>query len=184
MTQALSLLSAGLMALVPLLLVFGLHWLEAREIAAAFALLALLRWRLTPAGSPAAQLVPAALLALALVVLASDNPAWFRYYPVAINGALLLLFGASLQRGPSLIERIARLREPDLPPEAVRYTRRVTQIWCLFFLLNGAAALYTALACSLQTWALYNGGIAYLLMGLLFAGEFCLRQQLRRQHPS
>ena len=33
----------------------------------------------------------------------------------------------------SAIERIARLQHPDLPPEGVVYTRRVTQIWCVFF---------------------------------------------------
>ena len=182
MTRALSAISWSLMALVPLLLVYGLRWLSAREIAALFALLAALRWRLATSDNPSARLVPGALLALAVMVLLSDNPMWFRYYPVAINSALLLLFGASLRRGPSLIESIARLREPERPPAAVQYTRRVTQAWCLFFLLNGGAALYTALACSMEVWALYNGGIAYLLMGLLFAGEFCLRQQLRRNY--
>ena len=96
---------------------------------------------------------------------------------------MLALFAASLYRPPSLIERLARLREPDLPPEGVRYTRRVTQLWCLFFVLNGSVALYTALFTSLATWTLYNGFIAYLLMGTLFAVELLCRTHLRKRQP-
>ena len=63
------------------------------------------------------------------------------YYPVLVNAILLAVFAASLWRPPTVIERIARLREPDLPPAAVVYTRRVTIVWSVFFALNGAAAL-------------------------------------------
>jgi len=36
----------------------------------------------------------------------------------------------------------------------------------------------TARFASLQTWTLYNGLIAYLLMGVLFGGEWLLRRRL------
>ena len=32
-----------------------------------------------------------------------------------------------------MIERFARIREPNLSMQAVSYTRRVTQVWCVFF---------------------------------------------------
>ncbi len=97
------------------------------------------------------------------------------YYPVLVNSALFVLFTVSLVRPPSVIERIARLRDPELPPAAVVYTRRVTIVWTVFFALNGATALYTALFTPLETWALYNGLIAYVLIGTLFAVEFAIR---------
>ncbi len=62
------------------------------------------------------------------------------------------------------------------PPEW-RYTRRVTQVWCGFFVLNGGLALCTALWASDAGWALYNGLVAYVLMGLLFAGEWLVRRR-------
>jgi uncharacterized membrane protein len=74
---------------------------------------------------------------------------------------------------------LARLREPDLPPHAVVYVRRVTQVWCGFFLLNGSVALATALWASERVWALYNGLIAYLLIGTLFAVEWLVRQRVK-----
>ena len=47
------------------------------------------------------------------------------------------LFGLSLKFGPPLVERLARLQEPELPEHAVRYTRQVTAVWAGFFLANG-----------------------------------------------
>nr|WP_095925205.1 hypothetical protein [Rahnella victoriana] len=101
------------------------------------------------------------------------------YYPVAVNGILLGLFLSSLYGRQSLVERLARLSEPDLPPEGVIYTRRVTQVWCVFFLCNGAFALYTCLKGDMALWALYNGGISYLLIGLLMGMEWIVRKRLR-----
>jgi uncharacterized membrane protein len=85
---------------------------------------------------------------------------------------------------PSLIERLARRQERNFPPAAVAYTRRVTQVWCGFFAVNGAVALYTAFYASTAQWSLYNGFVAYLLMGILFAGEYCARIVFKRRHGS
>jgi uncharacterized membrane protein len=103
-----------------------------------------------------------------------------KLYPVLVNVALLGAFAYSLIFPPSMIERFARMREPDLPPEAIGYTRRVTQIWCGFFSVNGAIALMTTLWATPATWMLYNGLIAYLMMGLLFAGEHVFRWHFKR----
>ena len=68
----------------------------------------------------------------------------------------------------------------DRPPghAASRYTRRVTLAWCAFFVVNGAIAAWTAVYSSREAWVLYNGVIAYLAMGTLFAGERLLRRRL------
>ena len=113
---------------------------------------------------------------LAASTAVSNSELLLRLYPAAVNLGMLLLFGASLRFPPSMIERFARLGETDLPPAAIAYTRRVTQIWCAFFVGNGAFAIYTALFASRDDWALYNGLIAYLLMGALFAGEWLFRR--------
>ena len=105
-----------------------------------------------------------------------------RLYPVLVNGVLLFVFAFSLWRPPSVVERLARLREPDLPPSGVRYTRQVTGVWCAFFVFNGAMAGCTAIWGSDQQWALYNGLIAYVLMGAMFAGEYLLRLRFKRLH--
>ncbi|NWD50953.1 hypothetical protein [Pseudomonas gingeri] len=108
-----------------------------------------------------------------------NNPSLLRWYPVLISGFMLGLFGLSLKFGPPVAERLARLSEPELPEVAIRYTRRVTQVWSLFFLCNGLLAAALTLWAPLSWWTLYNGLIAYGLMGLLFAIEWLIRQRVR-----
>ena len=123
-------------------------------------------------------------VAMAVALLAAAS-AWFdgwaplKLYPVVVNLALLVAFAASLRRGPSAIERLARLREPSLPPAAVAYTRRVTQVWCVFFAANAAISAATAVWADAAGWALYNGVVAYVAMGALMGGEWLVRRRVR-----
>jgi uncharacterized membrane protein len=124
-------------------------------------------------------LVPVGGIALALWSLLRATPDAMLYYPVLVNAALLAVFGYSLLRPPTVIERIAQVTDAPRTPEGIRYTRRVTIAWVVFFLVNGGIALYTALLTSLNTWALYNGFIAYLLIAALFGGEWLIRGRVR-----
>ncbi len=170
----------------PFLVYFGLTYVDARGLALVLIGLAAARLAILGRheGAPpllwVLALTFAAVVPIALLVLVSGSPDHLRFYPVAINAAMLLLFGVTLLRPPSMIERLARLAEPHLPAGAVRYTRLVTQVWCGFFLLNGGIALYTALFTDLGVWTLYNGMIAYLLMALLFLGEVLVRRRVQR----
>jgi uncharacterized membrane protein len=180
-----ALLRAPLWFVYPLTIYFGLQLLEPRYVAMVLAAMLLLRWRRDAgrffAGLNAIHLaVIGALAGLAVVTMLTNSELLLRLYPAAMSLGFLLVFGLSLRFPPSMIERFARLHEPDLPPAGVRYTRRVTQVWCVFFVANGGIALWTALEASRETWELYNGLIAYLLMGILFAGEWLVR---RRLHP-
>ncbi|MDV5036563.1 COG4648 family protein [Vibrio diabolicus] len=106
---------------------------------------------------------------------------WLQFYPVVVNVCMLCVFGLSLKQPQSIIERLARLQEPNLPASGVAYTRKVTMVWCVFFTLNAAVALYTCFL-PVKIWTLYNGLISYLLAGGLFAGEWIVRQFVRKEH--
>lgn len=120
------------------------------------------------------------VLLYSLYLALAGTPHTLRWYPVLVSTVLLVVFGFSLWRGPSLIERLARLREPALPPRAVHYTRQVTKVWCVFLLVNGSVAAATAAWAPWSVWTLYNGLISYVLMGTLFAVEWLVRQRVRR----
>lgn len=105
------------------------------------------------------------------------------YYPVVVNITLLGVFGYSLYRPPTMIERFARLQQPDLTPFGQRYTFRVTQIWCLFFIINGSIALFSVLWGDMVLWAWWNGFISYLLIGCLLVGEWLIRKRVQRLDP-
>ncbi|GAA5215096.1 hypothetical protein GCM10025776_10280 [Corallincola platygyrae] len=109
-----------------------------------------------------------------------DSPQMLKFYPVVVNLCMFAVFAYSLYSPPSMIERLARLREPELPNEAIQYTRKVTWIWVAFFVLNGMVALWTATYASMATWTLYNGLIAYFMMGVLLVGEICYRRWVLR----
>jgi uncharacterized membrane protein len=101
------------------------------------------------------------------------------YYPVLVNAIFLLAFATSLFQSQTLVERLARRLDPELPPEGVRYTRKVTLAWCAFFIVNGGIACWTTTQ-PMSVWALYNGLIAYVAMGAMFGGEWLIRRHVMR----
>ncbi|MEN4922301.1 hypothetical protein ABE485_26780 [Achromobacter spanius] len=144
-------------------------------LALPLALLWLARGLTARAAQPGDRLLPACALAFCAILALLNSQEWLRWYPVLVNGMMLAVFGLSLRAGQPVVERLARLRHPDLPPEGVRYTRNVTRAWCLFFLLNGTVAAGLAAWGPWSWWMAYNGGASYVLMGLLIAGEWLLR---------
>lgn len=121
--------------------------------------------------------IPAAIITLAGLSAALDSPTLLLITPVLISLALLFTFGVSLRAGATpMIENFARLQEPDLSRDELAWCRQITVLWCGFFVVNGALALVLALAAPMAWWAVYTGGIAYVLMGVLFAGELVFRK--------
>lgn len=121
-----------------------------------------------------------------MLAIASLGESWLplKLYPVMVSALLLGVFGASLLKPPTVIERIARIRDPQLPLRAVAYARNVTLVWCGFFACNGLLALATVLWGSDESWLLYNGLLAYLLMGTVFGAEWLVRRRVRARIAS
>ncbi|MBK8158055.1 MAG: hypothetical protein IPK59_04480 [Rhodospirillaceae bacterium] len=102
-------------------------------------------------------------------------------YPALLSLIIASAFGTSLWHPPSLIERLARFKDPDLTPAGQAYCRKVTWVWTLWLLLNAAIAAVLALWASLALWTLWTGLISYLFFGVLFLGEVVLRPWLQRR---
>lgn len=171
------LLVAGL--LYPFAVYYGMAHLSPRLFAAVLGGLWLAR-ALTQRGKPGGRWMAVCALGFCLLLGLAGTPALLRWYPVLVSGMFLALFGLSLWVGPPLVERLARLREPELPAVAVRYTRKVTQVWAGFFLANGLVVVGLNVYAPLSWWTLYTGLISYALIGLLFAAEWLVRQRVRR----
>ena len=122
------------------------------------------------------------LAAILAVVSLSQSMSLMYWYPVLINGLLLVLFGGSLWSKQTVVERLARLQEPDLPEYGVRYTRRVTQVWCVFFSFNIAVCSAFIFTQQYDYWAYYSGVISYFLMGALMLVEFCIRHYVKQRY--
>ncbi|MCO8060052.1 MULTISPECIES: hypothetical protein [Acinetobacter] len=109
---------------------------------------------------------------------------WLKLYPVFMSLGALFIFAGTLIKPPSMIERFARLVEPELPSEGVRWTYQVTKVWCVFFGINAVIALITVFFAPMEIWVLYNGLISYLLMGILLIAEFILRKRHQQRHQT
>lgn len=128
-------------------------------------------------------LLPATLLGgLAIVIsLFTDTDIGFKLYPLMVNVAMFAVFAYSYFKPPTVIETFARLQDPNLPDHALSYIRKVTLVWCGFFIMNASISLYTALYSSFKVWTLYNGFIAYILIGSVAAIEFVVRLFVQRK---
>ena len=96
--------------------------------------------------------------------------------PVLIHTSMLLVFYGTLRTESSLIERFARLDFPVLPPGIAEYCRKVTWVWTGFFAINIVFCTALAIWADDALWALYNGGIIYLLLGLMMVSEYAYRR--------
>jgi len=113
------------------------------------------------------------------VSAALDGRVAAKIYPFALSLAAAYAFGNSLRKPPSLIERIARMGEPDMPAAGQTYCRIVTLIWTVWLVVNAAIAALLAIRASEEAWALWTGFLAYLIMGVLFGGEMLIRSRVR-----
>jgi uncharacterized membrane protein len=163
----------------PFMVYWGLQNYDAKLLLPLLLIILALRW-LTGAGVAEHKVVVVTLLGIVIIALVWGSQLSLKFYPVLMNLGFLTLFAGSLLTPTTIVERLARIKEPDLPPEAIVYTRKVTQIWSMFFLFNGIAAAITALWASDEVWMLYNGFIAYLLIGVLAGGEWLVRQRVKR----
>jgi len=164
--------------LYPVAVYIGIQYLEPREIGIILLGLLILRLFLMQSSrsdKKYSQLLMFAGIAFCILAVWSNNLITLRFYPVLLNFSLFVVFAGSLFYPPPVIERLARLQHPDLPEQGVRYTRKVTQVWCVFFVCNGLIATVTAVWSSFAWWSLYNGFISYILMGLLMGIEYLVR---------
>lgn len=138
------------------------------------------------------------MLSSALFLLAGilcfvfNKKIFLKLYSVVISATMLFVFGSSLFFKPNIIFRFACLGDKSVKgssfePQVNSYCKKVTVVWCVFFVLNGSVSAFTALhdfgsdALNDKIWSVYNGGISYILMGLLFAVEFFVRKMVDKK---
>lgn len=175
----------SLFVLYPFLVYFGLQAFQPSVIAGFLLVLTVFRFLLTKedkSGKNDAGMSLYWLAAAALVIIVtflSGSKLGLFLYPLLVNLAFFTFFTISLYHPPTVIERIARRQRSDFPERAVFYTRKVTQAWCIFFVLNGSLSLMSIFH-SETWWMLYNGFISYILIGLMLGGEYLVRMRVMK----
>jgi intracellular septation protein A len=127
-------------------------------------------------------------LGIGVLCLLTNSLVILKLYPVLMNVLFLFAFGLTLFQGPPMIYRFAVLADKSIPKSMgekriAEYCRKVTIVWVLFFVFNGAMALLTILSGSDALWSGYNGGVSYILIGTLFGVEFLVRKKVQKNMP-
>lgn len=197
MKAVLATLTIALVVLYPVAIWIGLTHFSARVVGLSIlALLVPALWarfrRASRADLVAVSRVPLAIFAVVMLGVIFDDGRFVLAMPVLVSVVLLVTFGSSLFGEHTIIERFARMQEarlagPDAPPPEltaaqIAHCRQVTWAWSIFFVLNAAVAGLLALFAPISWWAAYSGGIAYGLMGVMFAVEYLLRQYRFRRY--
>lgn len=164
----------------PFLIYFGLSHFNSSIVMIVLVTLLVARWLMVKQ-SAARNIILVSILAMLVATYLLGSKLGLKIYPVAVNISMLILFAASLTMKQTVIEKLARIKEPDLPLSGVNYTRKVTYVWCVFFLINGAISLVTALWASNEIWLFYNGFLAYLMIGSLMVLEWLIRPIAKRK---
>ena len=134
--------------------------------------------------------VPAAFIVIGIAICyftllnLADSVFVLKLYPMFFSLALLGLFGFTLIRPPSMIERLARGLGMSVSERGIGYTRIVTLVWCVFFAINALVSGLVAVYGTIGEWTFYNGFLSYLIVGLLFAGEYAFRHFYKRRGTS
>jgi len=128
------------------------------------------------------------LLVLGGLCLVINSAIILKLYPLLMNILFLSAFGSTLFFPPTMIFRFATMQDKSIKgslneKRVAAYCRKVTCVWCGFFVFNGSIAAWTIFSGSDVQWSFYNGLISYILIGTLFVGEFMVRKMVQKKMP-
>jgi len=115
-------------------------------------------------------------LLLIVLLLITNRPFFLKLYPVLMNSGVALLFLLSLKDRP-LIASFAEKMGYKITPDVLAYTQKATLGWGIFMSFNTLFSVIT-LFTSDFIWAIYNGFIAYILIGFFFLIELYCRRRM------
>jgi len=104
-----------------------------------------------------------------------------KFYPVLMNFIFFCVFFSSIFAKETVIQKIARFTDGKLDEPVFTYTKNLTYVWIVFLFINFLISL-RSLFMSDEFWALYNGCISYILVGIMFGSELIVRYFFKKRH--
>jgi uncharacterized membrane protein len=130
-------------------------------------------------------IVAFAILSAAIVTLGYFGLTLYLLYipPALIPFGLLVIFGRTLLPGcEPLITAIGEAARGPLSSAMRIYTKWLTRLWCLVFLVMTVWAIILPFLQQPTLWSWVTNIMSYGLVGSLFVGEFILRKHLFPEH--
>jgi len=173
-------LDAVVLILYPVIVVVGMTYLGVRWTA--LIILVLLGRRiigLVLSNKEGTRIILYQAIAMAAIVgiaAASKSPFALRIAPFMISLTFITVFASSM-RGVPIIERFARLADPNLSEAEVRYCRKLTKAWMGVLVANSALVFSAAFVEDKILWTVLVGPVSYALLGAAFVVEYPYRKR-------
>jgi len=132
------------------------------------------------------QMVGAGLVAMAAIgltldfysVLLTRLDVIYLIQHLTVNTTLCWFFLQTLCAGHTpIITVIARAIHSDMPDSIVRYTRKVTLAWAIFFALQVLCSLLIFIWASIHTWSVFANILHWPMIILMFVAEYIFRKR-------
>jgi len=132
------------------------------------------------------QLAGTGLVAMAVIGLALDFysvlltrlDVIYLIQHLTVNTTLCWFFLQTLCAGRTpVITAIARAIHSDMPDSIVRYTRKVTMAWAIFFAMQVLCSLLIFIWASIHTWSVFANILHWPMIILMFMAEYICRKR-------
>jgi uncharacterized membrane protein len=111
-------------------------------------------------------------------ILEANYPLVYLLEEVGLYALLSLTFARSLVHGRvAVCTYWADLVQGPLPAVVVRYTRKTSAAWALFFALIAAVSLALYQWSPLRVWSAFSNFVTLPLVVLMFIGEYAVRRR-------
>jgi uncharacterized membrane protein len=129
---------------------------------------------------------PAILCCIGIICLITKSSLTLKIYPALADLIYLVIMGTSIIIPPPLVFYFLNMFDKKIkdhiePRFFEHYCRKAAIIWCVFFVFDGVVSLVTAFWGSDIIWGIYNGGITYVFMGLIFSGEYFILKMIEKK---
>jgi uncharacterized membrane protein len=129
---------------------------------------------------------PSILCCIGIICLITKSSLTLKIYPALADLVYLVIMGTSVFIPPPVVFYFINMFDKTIkdhiePGFFEQYCRRAAIVWCVFFVFDGVIALITVFWASDIIWGIYNGGITYALMGLIFVGEYLILKMVEKK---
>jgi uncharacterized membrane protein len=135
---------------------------------------------------------PVILCCIGIICLITKSSLTLKIYPALADMVYLVIMGTSILIPPPVVVYFINMFDKKIKdnlPAAFfdQYCRKAAIIWCVFFVFDGVMAAVTVFWNPGfwdpdLVWGIYNGGITYVLMGLIFTGEYFILKMTEKKY--
>jgi uncharacterized membrane protein len=130
---------------------------------------------------------PLILCIIGVISLCLDDSIIIKWYPALASIAYLTIMITSFIFPPPLayyfVDIFDKSIKTKIPKEIFDgFCFKASIVWCVFFFVDAIIAVITVYFSSELFWGIYNGGVTYFIMGLIFVGEFIVLKTIEKKY--